>query len=190
VAGRQAQELLGVVHHGWDSLHARFRDPRLLHQWREWARSTIARSRREADTVIVVDKLRRRLDLYHHGVRVASFAAELGANGLRPKNHAGDQATPEGLYKVVDLKEGPRTKYYKALLIDYPNGEDVVRFRRARQRGTIPSRVAIGGLIEIHGAGGEGRDWTDGCVALTNADMEDLYRRVREGTPVTIVGTL
>ena len=190
VAAGQAQDFLAVVHHGWDSLHERFQDPRLLRQWREWARETIAQSRRSADTAIIVDKLRRRLALYHRGVQVASFPAELGANGLRPKNHAGDQATPEGMYRVLELKEGGNTKYYKALLIDYPNGDDLQRFRRAKQRGTIPSRVAIGGLIEIHGAGGEGKDWTDGCVALTNSHIDDLYGHVRVGTPVTIVGTL
>jgi hypothetical protein len=73
-------------------------------------------------------------------------------------------------------------------MLDYPNSEDWTRFKQARQEGRIPGRSAIGGLIEIHGHGGRGDDWTNGCVALTNAEMDFLASRVRTGTPVTIVG--
>jgi lipoprotein-anchoring transpeptidase ErfK/SrfK len=54
----------------------------------------------------------------------------------------------------------------------------------------VPDGTGPGSLIEIHGHGGTGRDWTDGCVALSNEDMDQLFSRVRVGTPVTIVGTL
>ncbi len=185
----QAREAALIVHRGWSELHSRFADPSLLRQWQVWANETIAHSRRDGSTVILVDKLNRRLDLYRGGVRVRSFPAELGANGLRRKQHSGDRATPEGIYRVIDRKEGHRTKYYKALLIDYPNEEDRARFEAARRRGTIPWRVGIGSLIEIHGAGGEGTDWTDGCVALTNHDMDEVFGEARIGTLVTIVGT-
>ncbi len=184
-----ARVMTAVVHQSWSSLHARFSDPRLTRQWREWAEQTIEESRDRASAAIIIDKLHRRLVLYYKGLRLASFPAELGANGLRRKEHAGDRATPEGMYRVVQIKDGRQTKFYKALLINYPNDEDWARFARGKQRGTIPFRAGIGSLIEIHGGGGEGRDWTDGCVALTDGDMDKLFPRIWIGTPVTIVGT-
>jgi len=178
-----------VVHRGWSSLHARFSDPTLRRTWQQEADATIDESRRTADAAIVVDKLRRRVILYEDGRAMESFPAELGANGLRRKEHSGDRATPEGNYRVLEAKQGHATRYNKALLIDYPNDEDRMRFALAQARGQVPHGARIGNLIEIHGDGGEGRDWTDGCIALTNADMEKVYARVHVGTPVTIVGT-
>jgi len=178
-----------VVHGTWSALHARFSDPANLRAWRGWAEQTIEESRRTGDAAIIVDKLRRRVVLYRMGRTVASYAAELGANGLRRKEHSGDRATPEGRYHIVEAKQAPASRYNKALLINYPNDEDRMRFALGRTRGTIPTRAGIGSLIEIHGDGGEGRDWTDGCVALTNEDMDRLYAYVHVGTPVTIVGT-
>ena len=64
-----------------------------------------------------------------------------------------------------------------------------MRFALGKVRGIIPTRVGIGNLIEIHGEGGEGRDWTDGCVALANPDMDRVFALTEVGTPVTIVGT-
>jgi L,D-peptidoglycan transpeptidase YkuD (ErfK/YbiS/YcfS/YnhG family) len=198
VAGRHPQaveELRGaradaaIVHQSWASLHARFGDARNISQWRQWADMTIEETLRTNDTAILVDKLRRRVTLYRAGRAVVHFPAELGANGLRRKEHAGDRATPEGMYRVVQVKEAPNTRYYKALLINYPNDEDRMRFALGQRRGEISARAGIGSLIEIHGDGGEGRDWTDGCVALANEDMDRLFKHVGVGTPVTIVGT-
>ena len=193
--GNAVEELHGaidaavVVHRAWFSLHARFSDPSLRRTWQRWADDTIEATRRIPEPAIVVDKLRRRVVLYQEGRAVASFPAELGANGLRRKEHSGDRATPEGNYHIVEAKQGHATRYNKALLIDYPNDEDRMRFALARARGQILAGARIGNLIEIHGDGGEGRDWTDGCIALTNGDMEKVFARVRVGTPVTIVGT-
>ncbi|MGE5233731.1 MAG: L,D-transpeptidase family protein [Acidobacteriota bacterium] len=188
-AAEMARTALAVVHEGYDSLHSRFDNPRLLRLWRRWVDDTVDESRTARAAVIVIDKLKRRLFLYRDGVRLGVFPAELGANGLRPKQHAGDRATPEGRYRVVQIKDESNTKYYRALLLNYPNAEDVARFRAARDRGQIPLRVGIGSLIEIHGDGGKGMDWTDGCVAVRNEDMDKLFRHVRVGTAVTIVGT-
>jgi len=184
----KAREFATVVHKGWSSVHARFTDPRLIAQWHQWAEAAIEESRVTGETVILVDKLHRRLLLYREGLRMVSFPAELGANGLRRKEHAGDRATPEGRYRVVQLKQNSSTKYYKALLINYPNDDDRERFSHGKRRGTIPTRAGIGNLIEIHGEGGEGRDWTDGCVALANSDMDTVFARANIGTSVTIVG--
>jgi len=184
-----ARQDCAEIHAGWSALHARFSDPALRRQWRRWVAETIEASRNEGSVAIVVDKLRRRVVVYEAGKEVGSFRAELGANGLRRKEHAGDRATPEGRYRVVQRKEGRHTRFYKALLIDYPNDEDRMRFALGKTRGLIPHRVGIGSLIEIHGGGGEGSDWTDGCVALSNPDMDRVYALARVGTPVTIVGT-
>lgn len=186
----KAREMTVVIHDSFRSVHSRFQDPKLLALWRSWSDNAIRESRLTGLSVIVVDKLRRRLTVYRGGERVVSFAAELGANGLQRKAHSGDRATPEGAYRVVDRKEGRRTNFYKALLIDYPNDEDRERFATGKRVGTIPRRAGIGSLIEIHGDGGEGRDWTDGCVALANQDMDWVYDRAPIGTLIVIVGTV
>ncbi len=186
----KARSFTAAVRQSFLALHSRFDDPKNLRHWRAMAAETVARSKRERITVFVVDKLKRRLHVYTHGERVASYDAEIGAKGLRQKMHAGDQATPEGRYRVTEVRGPGRTKYYKALLIDYPNAEDRARYSFGKKNGAVPRRAGIGNLIEIHGDGGQGRDWTDGCVALANPDMDRVFAKARVGTPVTIVGTL
>lgn len=174
----------------WSRDHERFSDPALLALWRGLADATIEESRRSATAAIVVDKMHRTVSLYRAGRRIARFDAELGANGLERKLYSGDRATPEGRYRVAVKKSGGATKYHLALLIDYPNADDRRRYQLSVEEGVIPRSTGIGGLIEIHGGGGTGRDWTDGCVALSDDDMDRLFPEVRVGTPVTIVGTL
>jgi len=169
---------------------SRFTDPARLQGWRRQVDAAIAASHRARNAVVIVDKWHRKLEIYTAGRRVASVQAELGTNGLLQKLYAGDAATPEGRYHVAQKKDGAATRYHKALLLDYPNAEDRRRFARARRSGALPRGVGIGGLIEIHGGGGSGRDWTDGCVALSNADMDRVYAQVAVGTPVVIVGAL
>jgi L,D-peptidoglycan transpeptidase YkuD (ErfK/YbiS/YcfS/YnhG family) len=189
-AAEQALSLSAQVEAGFESLHQRFRDPRRLRQWRAWAEETVAASKSSGRTAIVVDKLGRRLKVYDAGRLVATFHAELGVNGLKEKRHAGDKATPEGRYRITEARQNGATRYYKALLLDYPNVHDRARFASDQRLGLVPARAGLGGLIEIHGDGGEGKDWTDGCVALRNSDMDSLFRWSQVGTPVTIVGTL
>jgi len=86
------------------------------------------------------------------------------------------------------VKGRGQTLYYKALLLDYPNREDLQRIAAAKDQGIIPRNAGPGALIEIHGEGGRGVDWTNGCVAVTNPQMDQLFQWVRVGTPVTIVG--
>jgi len=186
----EALALTADLDHSWGKSIERFSDPSLLALWREQAAETIEESRRTGRPVIIVDKLRRRLTVYERGSERAVFAAELGGNGLERKLKTGDHATPEGRYRVTVKKSGGATKYYLALLIDYPNADDLRRYRAAEAAGEIPRGTGAGNLIEIHGHGGSGRDWTDGCVALTNEDMDDLFAMVHVGTRVTIVGTL
>jgi len=189
VAAMAAMDFSEIVHKAWRDLHARFGETRNLALWRSWVNDTVAQSRRDGEHAIVVDKLKRKLHVYRAGSRIATLDAELGAKGLRQKMHSGDQATPEGRYRVVQMKAGRNTIYYKALLINYPNDADRARHALAKKNGQAPLRSHPGNLIEIHGDGGQGRDWTDGCVALTNRDMDFVFARSRVGTPVTIVGT-
>lgn len=188
-AATRARLQVELIEHSHRELQARFTDPRNLQLWRRWVAEAIARSRDTGETVFVVDKLRRKLHVFSRGEKLKTYEAELGSKGLRRKLHSGDQATPEGHYRVTELRGPGRTKYYKALMLSYPNSEDRARFAFAIRSGQLSRSARIGGLIEIHGEGGQGRDWTDGCVALTNADMDDLFPRARIGTLVTIVGT-
>lgn len=188
-AAEQARDFTKIVRSGFVALHARYSDPKQLNRWRALANETIASSRETGETVFIVDKLKRKLYVYSAGRRVATYNAELGVKGLRQKLHAGDQATPEGRYRVTQVRGPGRTQYYKALMLDYPNSEDRARYAYGRRTGAVPSRAGIGSLIEIHGDGGQGRDWTDGCVALRNADMDRVFASARPGTAVTIVGT-
>lgn len=158
--------------------------------WKTWMDQTIAESRQQKITAILVDKFAGKCYVYKNGVRTVEFDAELGKNWIGDKRQKGDNTTPEGRYRVTKKKEGRATIYYKALLIDYPNDEDKKRFHAAIADGSLPRNSKIGGLIEIHGHGGKGADWTQGCVALDNSDMDKIYKMVTVGTPVTIIGSI
>jgi lipoprotein-anchoring transpeptidase ErfK/SrfK len=158
--------------------------------WRRMVLETLRESRRGGRPVILVDKLRRQLLLMKGDEEIGSYAVDLGAAGIDSKTRAGDDATPEGRYRITEVRGPGQTHFYRALMLDYPNAEDRARFRRLQRAGQIPRGQGIGSLIEIHGQGGRARDWTQGCVALDNDDMDDLADRVAVGTAVTIVGTI
>lgn len=159
-----------------------------LSKWRRWADETISWSRKNNAYAILVDKFAHRLYVYHGGQLKREFNAELGAYWIGAKQYRGDKATPEGKYHITKKKSNRETKYHKALLINYPNDEDKARYESNVRKGLIPRR-GIGNLIEIHGDGGKGMNWTEGCVALTNSDMDRLFEMCGPGTPVTIVGS-
>ncbi len=158
--------------------------------WKKWVNATIKESERNGDYSIIIDKFSRKCFVYQKGTKKYEFIAELGANWVGDKRYRGDKATPEGMYKVAKKIDGGKTKYYKALLLDYPNDEDKRHFKSDITNGLLPADAAIGGLIEIHGNGGKGIDWTEGCIALTDSEIELVYKKVRIGTPVTIVGSI
>jgi L,D-peptidoglycan transpeptidase YkuD (ErfK/YbiS/YcfS/YnhG family) len=184
---REAQDLAGQVRDHAAAVAARYADAETLARWRRWKEETIAWSRRERRAAIVVAKEAHLLTLYVAGAAVKTYAVDLGFNWIADKARAGDDATPEGRYHIVSQRAGGA--FHRELLLDYPNAEDRAEFNRARRNGDLPPSAGIGGAIEIHGEGGRGRDWTQGCVAVKNTDMDDLYRRVAVGTPVTIVGS-
>jgi hypothetical protein len=157
--------------------------------WKKWEKQTIDESRKNRSYSVIIDKYARKCLVYHSGVKIYEFNAELGKNWVGDKRVNGDYATPEGMYKITKKLDNRKTLYYKALLLDYPNDEDRESFRRELASGSLPVSSMIGGLIEIHGNGGKGIDWTEGCIALSDKDMDVVYRITGAGTPVTIIGS-
>lgn len=168
------------------SLFARYINEGYLSLWQKMAQEAIDESKKINCLAIIVDKLEKKLFVYSGGKKSAVYNVGLGRFSLADKLHAGDEATPEGKYKII--KKILNSQYYKALLLDYPNEIDRQRFAEMKKKGLIPPEVGIGGLIEIHGGGQDGL--TYGCIAMDNEAIDELFRLVEIGTPVTIVGTL
>ena len=134
---------------------------------------------------IVIEKGARTLSLFSGDRKLKTYRIALGPNVTGPKQQEGDGRTPEGTY-VIDSRKRD-SAFHRALHISYPNAEDR---RRARQLGVSP-----GGAIMIHGlpngAGAIGkahalRDWTQGCIAVTNEEIEEIWRVVPNGARVVI----
>jgi len=153
--------------------------------WRNWVQDTLAESKANANHAIIVDKSAHKAYLVKGGAVVKTYRCDLGWNSAEQKYFQGDGATPEGKYQITAVKH--RSKYHKALLINYPNESDKKRFADNKRKGVISRHARIGALIELHGGGGRDQDWTDGCIALTDRDMDNLMTNVSVGTAVTIV---
>lgn len=134
---------------------------------------------------IVVEKAAHRMTLYAGDRLVRTYAISLGGGGLAPKVRQGDRRTPEGDYRITGRNAGSR--FHLSLRIGYPTPAQVAA---ARAKGIDP-----GGDIMIHGLpngrGGlsalyKGRDWTDGCIALTDPEIEEVWKLVRDGAAVRI----
>ena len=157
--------------------------------WDEWATETISVSRKTGSYAILIEKIPALCHLYQGGKKKYTFEVEFGSNWLGDKKSRGDNATPEGKYIVTKKLSGGSTKYHKALMINYPNKIDIHEFNERIRNGQLPVDARIGDMIEIHGDGGKGANWTQGCVALRNDDMDILYKYADKGTPVTIIGS-
>ncbi len=160
-------------------------DGRQPRQWKQWIQETVEWTKTGGNALVVL-KAEHRAYLVKKGRILDMFPVELGYRSARGKLHSGDAATPEGQYRVTKKRE-TGSKYYKALMLDYPNAEDKVRYDKARRNGELPKWVRIGGDIEVHGEGGRGTDWTKGCVALANNDMDRIMSYMDVGDRVTIV---
>lgn len=165
---------------------ARYADASLVARWRRMINETVGWSRNTGNPALVVLKENHRVDLYDNGRVIRSYQADIGYRSINDKQRSGDAATPEGRYRVTAKKSA--SHFYRALALNYPNDEDRAEFDRLRRAGVIPRGASPGGLIEIHGNGGRKKDWTNGCIALSDRDIDDLFPRVAVGTPVTIVG--
>jgi murein L,D-transpeptidase YafK len=147
-----------------------------------------------SETLVVVKKHERTLDLYKGGVLQRRFAVVLGGKPKGPKRFEGDMRTPEGLYRVAGKRPHPRWQYFIA--INYPNAEDRFVYDHELQNGGVPEitdqPLGIGGGIGIHGsdqpdAQERGEDWTQGCVAMRNKDLVHVFDTVEVGTPVLVL---
>jgi hypothetical protein len=134
---------------------------------------------------IIVEKAARTLSLYHGDRRLKTYKIALGRNPSGHKQREGDGRTPEGIYTIDSRK--PDSAFHRALHISYPNAEDR---RRARQQGVSPGgAIMIHGLPNGMGALGKShllRDWTDGCIAVSNDEIEEIWRAVPNGTRIEI----
>ncbi|HEX6997343.1 MAG TPA: L,D-transpeptidase family protein [Gammaproteobacteria bacterium] len=137
-----------------------------------------------ADKVLVV-KSERKLYLLKAGRVLREFDISLGLMPVGHKQREGDFRTPEGLYYLE--AKNPDSDYFLSIKVSYPNAEDRAR---AKALGVDP-----GGQIMIHGLPNVprydeshyiGRDWTDGCIAVSNSDMVDIWLMTRESTPIEI----
>ena len=144
---------------------------------------------KKGQPVVLIDKLLSNCTLLRFGKEYKTFSAEFGSNWMGDKIMSGDSATPEGVYKIVEKKKVPQTKYYKALLLDYPNKADKERFNQLIQNRKLDKNAKIGGLIEIHGDGDKGIHWTDGCIALADKDMDVVFEQCKVNTQVIIIGS-
>ena len=128
---------------------------------------------------IVVNKGRREMLLLRGQSVLRVYRVALGREPVGPKEREGDGKTPEGDYTIA--LRNPQSRYHLSLRISYPNGHDRAR---AAELG-----LDAGGDIMIHGLkDGEMRegDWTQGCIAVTNTEMDEIWGLVAEGTPVRI----
>ncbi|HTW57110.1 MAG TPA: L,D-transpeptidase family protein [Terriglobales bacterium] len=137
-----------------------------------------------ADRVVVLKK-ERTLELLSQGNVIKTYKVALGGDPVGPKRQQGDHKTPEGAY-VLDRRNA-HSKFYKAIHISYPNAQDRAA---AQARGVSP-----GGDVFVHGLpngygflGGAHRlkDWTDGCIAVTDQEMDEIWLAVPDGTPIEI----
>lgn len=148
------------------------------------ARSQQTPQAQKADSIIILKK-DHLLELMAGGRVIRTYKVALGTGGLAAKDRQGDRRTPEGRYVIDSRNE--HSAYYKSLHISYPNTEDR---RRAARLGVSP-----GGDIMIHGlpngkgwigAGHRLYDWTLGCIAVTDEEMDEIWKMVPVGTPVEI----
>ena len=135
---------------------------------------------------VVVHKGERRLVLMHGGNVVRAYHVQLGLAPVGQKERSGDFRTPEGTYRLE--RRNPRSDYFLSIQVSYPNAEDL---RRAHRR-----HWETGGSIMIHGLPNQPRhdndyyeshDWTDGCIAVSNADMTEIWMLTPDGVPIDIL---
>lgn len=155
---------------------------------------------------IRVNKESKTLYVYKGTELLTKYAADFGINPFSDKEKRGSLQepdhwrTPEGVFYVIE--KNPRSHFYKALVLNYPTAEDAEQGRRRniiskseysaiveaeREFRMPPMNTALGGLIEIHGDGtGAGVNWTQGCVAVHNKHIDELWQWAKIGTPVLI----
>ena len=151
------------------------------------------------DPRLIVKKSERRLEVYDGRNLVKAYPIALGSNPAGDKEVEGDAKTPEGLFYI--FTKNPESKFHLSLGVSYPSKDDAERgfakglitkgqrddIVEAIDARKIPSqKTALGGEIYIHG-GGTVTDWTDGCIALADSDIEELFNAIPAGTDLEIL---
>ncbi|HUO16718.1 MAG TPA: L,D-transpeptidase family protein [Verrucomicrobiae bacterium] len=145
---------------------------------------TAPKSPSRVDLVTVIKK-ERTLELLDHGNVIKTSRVALGGDPVGPKMRQGDHRTPEGVY-VLDSRNA-HSKFYKVIHISYPNAQDRAAARK--------SGVSPGGDVFVHGLPNGYRfvgvahrlkDWTDGCIAVTDEEMDEIWNAVADGMPIEI----
>ncbi len=147
---------------------------------------------------LVIRKSARTLDVYDGPTLVKTFTVVLGFSPEMDKETEGDGRTPEGEFYV--FAKNPKSRFHVSLGLSYPAPEDAERGMRSSlinrdeyaaivkanaERGMPPQKTALGGEIYSHG-GGTANDWTDGCIALKDEEMTELFNAIPVGTRVRI----
>lgn len=134
---------------------------------------------------VLVKKSDRKLLLLSNGKPVREYRIALGANPKGHKHQEGDRKTPEGIYLLDYKKED--SAFFRAIHISYPDADDIARAEA--------TKVDPGGQIMIHGQKNgfgwlarvtQSYNWTDGCIAVTDEEMAEIWEMVKEGTPIEI----
>jgi len=143
-----------------------------------------APAKSHADRVVVLKKART-LQLLSQGKVIKAYKAALGGDPIGAKTRQGDHKTPEGVY-VLNFRNA-HSQYYKSIHISYPNDHDRAE---ARTHGVSPGGdVFVHGLPNGYGAVGAAhrlKDWTDGCIAVTDEEIDEIWGSVSDGTPIEI----
>lgn len=135
---------------------------------------------------VLVEKSKNRMYLMKQGNVVREYHVSLGKDPVGPKRQQGDLKTPEGKYNLV--YKNPKSKFFRSIMLDYPNEQDI---RLAQARGVDPgNHIVIHGQPREHFSAYEGVanafNWTDGCIAVTNPEMIDIWKLVDIDTPIEI----
>jgi murein L,D-transpeptidase YafK len=154
-------------------------------------RSAFARIDRSHVSLRIV-KSKLALTLLVSGRPLKTYPVVLGRNPVDDKRFEGDGCTPEGEFRIVEMRSPHR--WSRFMLLSYPNAASRRRFQAAQRAGRLPAGATIGGAIGIHGvpAGFDRaidahQNWTAGCISLKTADIDEIYSLCRIGTPVRIV---
>ncbi len=161
------------------------------------------------DYEILIKRSEKRLIIQKDGEVLRSFHVALGSGGSKPKLKSGDRLTPLGKYHIVQVRDSDR--FHLFIQLDYPSVRDAInalkedRISKAQYRKILdahifgnlpPQNTPLGGAIGIHGIGVETKDkleiheiadWTQGCIALRNNEVEQLTQYISKGTQVTII---
>ncbi|WP_276480669.1 L,D-transpeptidase family protein [Paraflavitalea pollutisoli] len=140
---------------------------------------------------IIIDKSDYELQVYDEEGWYATYPVVFGNKDLGDKMMEGDRKTPEGTFRVLSKK--PHAKWHKMFMLDYPNAESVAKFNQRKAQGIIPKGAKIGSGIAIHGTWPNDNivvddftNWTNGCIAVKNEDLDDIESYLPVGTKVIV----